>query len=83
LEDIDEPFRPPDWLTTFYPKRSPYFPQLGDDLVYFRQGHETYINYVEEKNLYQITSKMKKSLPYILKPDLEVSSNYYYYSLAE
>lgn len=73
MEDIPEPYRPSDWLAETYPKLSPYFPQLGDDIVYYRQGHETYIKYVEDNNLYQITKKMKKSLPYVLKPDLEVS----------
>lgn len=72
VEEIAPEFRPSDWLSIDFPQRSPYFPQLGDDLVYFRQGHELYIKNVEDKKLYQIPKKMKKSFPYVVKPELEV-----------
>ncbi|CAG7723230.1 unnamed protein product [Allacma fusca] len=70
LDEIPEQFRPPDWLSEVMPKRSPYFPQLGDDLVYFRQGHELYVNQVENQSIYDVSKKMKKLLPYNQIPDL-------------
>jgi len=72
LEEIPEQYRPCEWLAEVHAKRSPYFPQIGDYLVYYRQGHEHYINEVETKKMYEIPMKLKKSLPYVQKPDLEV-----------
>lgn len=66
-------FRPSEWFAEVIPKRSPYFPQLGDQLVYYRQGHQTYIEEVEKKHVYEVSKKLKKSLPYVLIPDLPVS----------
>ena len=34
--DISEAYMPPPWLSDSIPRRSPYFPQLGDVLMYFR-----------------------------------------------
>jgi len=65
-------FRPSEWLGEVIAKRSPYFPQLGDDLVYYREGNKTYVNKVEKENLYPVPKKLKKTLPYIQHPDLEV-----------
>jgi len=39
-------------------RRFPYFAQLGDEVVYFFQGHDTYINAVMDKQLYHPSSKM-------------------------
>lgn len=47
-------YRPPDWLTSTVPRKSPYVPQIGDDVVYFRQGHELYVRAVKEKNIYEL-----------------------------
>ena len=73
LEVIPEMYGPSKWFSQIEPKRSPYFPQLGDELVYFRQGHEMYVNEVTDSKIYSFDSKMKKSLPYMRNPDLPVS----------
>lgn len=70
LDEIPPQFRPSDWLAEMFPKRSPYFPQLGDDMVYYRQGHEAYVNKVDKDKIYEITKKQRKALPYNLIPDL-------------
>ena len=72
LEEIAEVYRPPEWFSEVMPKRSPYFPQLGDELVYFRQGHELYVKQVTNLNIYPMDRKMQKSLPYVQDPDLPV-----------
>lgn len=41
------------------PRRFPFVAQLGDHVVYFRQGHEMYLERVEATNLYPISSKMR------------------------
>ncbi|KAL3881699.1 hypothetical protein ACJMK2_028102 [Sinanodonta woodiana] len=54
VQTILEKFRPPDWLTDTIPRKTPYFPQMGDELMYFRQGHENYVNAVKRHNVYDI-----------------------------
>ncbi|XP_075053356.1 bromodomain and WD repeat-containing protein 1 isoform X1 [Mixophyes fleayi] len=39
------------WITDTTPHQSPFVPQMGDEVVYFRQGHEAYINAVRRSNL--------------------------------
>ena len=57
------------WLQTDQPHRSPYFPQMGDEVIYFFQGHQLYIEEVSKKQLYpQI-----KHLPWHTLPNLGVS----------
>ena len=57
-------YRPPEWLTSTKPKKSPYVPQIGDEVVYFRQGHELYVNAVKANNVYEID---EQSLPWKTK----------------
>ncbi|ODM99229.1 PH-interacting protein [Orchesella cincta] len=73
LEEVPTLYRPSEWLGEVFPKRSPYFPQLGDDLVYYREGHEAYVNKVEKENVYAVPKKLKKILPYLQHPDLEAA----------
>ena len=56
---LDEPpvYLPSDWLSTVVPKRVPYFPQMGDILVYFMQGHKCYIDIVKSLNIYKVDEK--------------------------
>lgn len=56
---LDEQFRPPEWFTNSKPKRMPYFPQIGDRVVYFRQGHQKYIDAVRETKCYKINLATK------------------------
>lgn len=48
-EDIYKSFKPspkfryPDWLSRTDPQRTPYFPQIGDEVVYFKKGHQAYL----------------------------------------
>jgi bromodomain and WD repeat domain containing protein 1/3 len=55
--DIPEEYKPPEWLSEVIPKKAPYYPQMGDEVVYFRQGHERYFEHVENKKLYQLSGK--------------------------
>lgn len=49
--------RPPDWLMDVLPRKNPYFPQLGDDVVYFHQGHQMYVQAVKRCRTYRIKDK--------------------------
>ncbi|XP_045621318.2 bromodomain and WD repeat-containing protein 3 isoform X2 [Procambarus clarkii] len=60
-DEIPEEFRPPEWLTETFPKKAPYFPQMGDELIYFMQGHMLYVEAVMNRKLYTVD---KRSLPW-------------------
>ncbi|XP_046444292.1 uncharacterized protein LOC124194243 [Daphnia pulex] len=47
-------FQPTDWLSSIKPCKSPFYPQVGDEVMYFKQGHEMYVAAVQQKNLYEI-----------------------------
>lgn len=60
-DEIPEEYRPPEWLTETFPKKAPYFPQMGDELIYFMQGHMLYVEAVMNRKLYTID---KRNLPW-------------------
>lgn len=51
------------------PCKAPYFPQMGDEIVYCRQGHEMYVEAVKTKTVYNINPK---DLPWV-KMNLKVA----------
>jgi bromodomain and WD repeat domain containing protein 1/3 len=53
-----------EWLTGVEPLRSPYFPQIDDEVVYFRSGHQAYLNAVRKKKEYKLQRAIK---PYKMK----------------
>ena len=57
IEDIPEEYHPSKWLALDKPQKSPYFPQMGDEVMYYRQGHLAYINLVQTRKAYKINSK--------------------------
>ena len=61
LTECPNEYRPPEWLTSTKPKKSPYVPQMGDSVVYFRQGHELYVDEVKKSGVYKID---EDSLPW-------------------
>lgn len=40
-------------------KRFPYIAQLGDRIVYMKQGHVNYLERVEALKLYDVKNKMR------------------------
>ncbi|XP_031220381.1 bromodomain and WD repeat-containing protein 1 isoform X3 [Mastomys coucha] len=47
-------FHPPVWITDTTLRKSPFVPQMGDEVMYFRQGHEAYIEAVRRNNIYEL-----------------------------
>ena len=35
---ISETVQPSEWLSSVVPQRKPYFPQISDEVVYFKHG---------------------------------------------
>lgn len=54
LSEVPEAFRPTEWLSEVIPRKAPYYPQMGDEVMYFRQGHQMYLNAVRAKNVYEV-----------------------------
>ncbi|KAM3861557.1 LOW QUALITY PROTEIN: PH-interacting protein [Diretmus argenteus] len=52
-----EEWLPSSWITDTVPRRCPYIPQMGDELYYFRQGHEAYVEMAKQKKIYSIHPK--------------------------
>uniref|UniRef100_A0A8C4IEF3 Bromodomain and WD repeat domain containing 3 n=1 Tax=Dicentrarchus labrax TaxID=13489 RepID=A0A8C4IEF3_DICLA len=45
---------PPSWIMETIPRRSPFVPQMGDELIYFKQGHQAYVRAVRRAKAYSI-----------------------------
>ncbi|MBN3324938.1 BRWD1 protein, partial [Atractosteus spatula] len=52
--EVSNEFRPSAWITDVIPRKSPFVPQMGDEVIYFRQGHEAYVEAVRRASLYSI-----------------------------
>ncbi|XP_033739931.1 PH-interacting protein-like [Pecten maximus] len=68
VEELPEEFRPPEWLTDTKPRKTPYVPQMGDEVMYFRQGHALYLQAVKRHNAYNVNSN--KNQPWNKYPHL-------------
>eukprot|EP00795_Rhopilema_esculentum_P017794 gene17794-9472_t len=68
-EEYMEMYKMPDWLTSMLPQKSPYVPQVGDEVYYFRQGHEIYVKAVLESDLLDINPKKQCYMKYNLKAE--------------
>eukprot|EP00095_Tigriopus_kingsejongensis_P000510 maker-scaffold367_size194084-snap-gene-0.46 protein:Tk00510 transcript:maker-scaffold367_size194084-snap-gene-0.46-mRNA-1 annotation:"bromodomain and wd repeat-containing protein 3 isoform x1" len=55
--DISDAYMPSQWLSESTPKRSPYFPQMSDVLMYFKQGHRKYIDLVKSRKTYTVNMR--------------------------
>uniref|UniRef100_A0A3B4A202 Bromodomain and WD repeat domain containing 3 n=1 Tax=Periophthalmus magnuspinnatus TaxID=409849 RepID=A0A3B4A202_9GOBI len=49
-----EEWLPPSWIMETIPRRSPFVPQMGDELIYFKQGHQAYVRAVRKAKAYSI-----------------------------
>ncbi|KAM4696114.1 bromodomain and WD repeat-containing protein 3 [Rhinophrynus dorsalis] len=49
-----EEWIPPQWVLATIPRRSPFVPQMGDEVIYFRQGHEAYVRAVRKAKIYSV-----------------------------
>uniref|UniRef100_A0A7M4FHA9 Bromodomain and WD repeat domain containing 1 n=1 Tax=Crocodylus porosus TaxID=8502 RepID=A0A7M4FHA9_CROPO len=54
LVELLDDWHPPVWITDTALRRSPFVPQMGDEVIYFRQGHEAYIEAVRRNNNYKL-----------------------------
>ncbi|KAF5287129.1 hypothetical protein FQA39_LY16052 [Lamprigera yunnana] len=57
VKELPEVYKPPEWLSETMPCKAPYFPQMGDEIVYFLQGHQMYVEAVRAKPVYDVNPK--------------------------
>ena len=76
VKEVPAEFRPPEWLTTSVPSKAPYFPQMGDEVVYFKQGHQLYLDAVKATKAYSIQHTF---LPAQKHPSLKVGGKLKYW----
>ena len=62
LDDIPPEYLPSDWLAQYVPNKSPYFPQMGDEVMYVKQGHIGYINLVKNRESYRLNMREQQWL---------------------
>lgn len=55
--EVPDIYKPLEWLAETKPRKAPYCPQMGDEIVYFRQGHQLYIDAIREKKVYEVNPK--------------------------
>lgn len=55
--EIPDEYRPPEWLSEVIPRKAPYYPQMGDEVIYLRQGHQKYLDAVRNKKVYNLGSR--------------------------
>ncbi|KAB0802050.1 hypothetical protein PPYR_04236 [Photinus pyralis] len=56
-KELPEIYKPLEWLSETMPCKAPYFPQMGDEIVYFTQGHQMYVEAVRTKSVYETNPK--------------------------
>uniref|UniRef100_A0A673MR98 PH-interacting protein-like n=1 Tax=Sinocyclocheilus rhinocerous TaxID=307959 RepID=A0A673MR98_9TELE len=52
-----EEWLPAAWITDTMPRRCPFTPQMGDEVYYFRQGHEAYVEMAKKNKIFSINPK--------------------------
>ncbi|XP_065677103.1 bromodomain and WD repeat-containing protein 1 isoform X3 [Hydra vulgaris] len=57
-----------EWILSTHSKKFPYFPQIGDEVYYLRQGHKLYVMRVIERNMYEIQDSRQAYCRYDLAP---------------
>lgn len=67
-------FRPPEWLTQVVARTTPYFPQMDDEVIYFVQGHQQYVDAVKTNDIYPID--VDRNQPWHKMPQIRVCRHF-------
>uniref|UniRef100_A0A8C1J7S4 PH-interacting protein n=1 Tax=Cyprinus carpio TaxID=7962 RepID=A0A8C1J7S4_CYPCA len=54
---VSEEWLPSAWITDTMPRRCPFTPQMGDEVYYFHQGHEAYVEMAKKNKIFSINPK--------------------------
>ena len=81
VTEVPEVYRPSEWLSEVIPRKAPYYPQMGDEIVYFRQGHKRYLDVVRDKKIYGASLSLEPWTKLDLKVSLTKNSLVRKYSI--
>uniref|UniRef100_A0AC35UG40 Bromo domain-containing protein n=1 Tax=Rhabditophanes sp. KR3021 TaxID=114890 RepID=A0AC35UG40_9BILA len=68
--DLNENY--PAFCQVYKLRRFPYYPQIGDHIVYFKQGYEAYQAEVKKQKLYTISKSKKRNM--LIDPKLNAET---------
>uniref|UniRef100_A0A8D8RXJ3 Bromodomain and WD repeat-containing protein 3 n=1 Tax=Cacopsylla melanoneura TaxID=428564 RepID=A0A8D8RXJ3_9HEMI len=54
-EEVPDIYKPSEWLAEVVPKKAPYYPQMGDEVMFFKQGYAKYVDAVRAKGIYELS----------------------------
>lgn len=54
-DEVPEIYKPSEWLAEVVPKKAPYYPQMGDEVMFFKQGYTKYVDAVRAKGIYELS----------------------------
>lgn len=57
IKELPEEFLPPKWLSDVIPRKAPYYPQMGDLVMFFQRGYKLYLDAVRKKQVYKLSTK--------------------------
>ncbi|XP_075227824.1 bromodomain and WD repeat-containing protein isoform X2 [Lycorma delicatula] len=52
--EVPELYRPSEWLSEVIPKKFPYYPQMGDEVMFFKEGYQLYLDAVRKRHVYEL-----------------------------
>lgn len=72
FDEVPSEYQPPKWLSEVIPRKAPYYPQMGDQIMFFQQGYKYYLEAVKTKDVYKVAgrqgiSKLKLPEPVLVK----------------
>lgn len=53
-QEVPELYRPSEWLSEVVAKKFPYYPQMGDEVLFFKQGYQLYLDAVRQRKVYEL-----------------------------
>lgn len=51
---MPELYRPSEWLSEVVAKKFPYYPQMGDEVLFFKEGYQLYLDAVRQRKVYEL-----------------------------
>jgi len=57
LKEVPPAFMPPKWLSEVVPRKAPYYPQMGDHVMFFQEGYRLYLEAVRKKQIYKPSTR--------------------------
>lgn len=57
IKEVPAEFLPPKWLSEVVPRKAPYYPQMGDHVMFFQEGYKLYLEVVRKKQVYKPSTR--------------------------